>query len=32
MWEALFQNIIAPITVGVVLALFSWWLDRKDDD
>ncbi|NQG72584.1 type I toxin-antitoxin system Fst family toxin, partial [Streptococcus suis] len=29
MWEIIFLNIIAPITVGVVLALFSKWLDKK---
>ena len=27
----LFTAIIAPILVGVVLKLFSHWLDKKDD-
>ncbi|MCB5109099.1 type I toxin-antitoxin system Fst family toxin [Streptococcus mutans] len=32
MWDFVLLNIIAPFSVGVVLALFSKWLDRKDDD
>ncbi|HEL0817505.1 type I toxin-antitoxin system Fst family toxin [Streptococcus agalactiae] len=32
MWEIIFLNIIAPTAVGIVLALFSKWLDKKDDD
>ncbi|MFC2401930.1 type I toxin-antitoxin system Fst family toxin [Streptococcus sobrinus] len=32
MWYDFFIYIVAPIIVGVVLALFSKWLDRKDDD
>ncbi|WP_247937536.1 type I toxin-antitoxin system Fst family toxin [Streptococcus anginosus] len=32
MLHDIFLNIIAPITVGIVLALFSKWLDKKDDD
>ncbi|MGT2751283.1 type I toxin-antitoxin system Fst family toxin [Streptococcus orisasini] len=32
MWHDFFIYIVAPITVGVVLALFSEWLDRKGDD
>lgn len=32
MLETIILNIIAPILVGIVLALFSKWLDKKDDD
>ena len=32
MWHDIFITIVAPIFVGVVLALFSKWLDKKDDD
>ncbi|WP_141768159.1 type I toxin-antitoxin system Fst family toxin [Streptococcus henryi] len=32
MWSMLFQTIVAPILVGVVLALFTYWLDKRDDD
>ncbi|AWN19682.1 type I toxin-antitoxin system Fst family toxin [Streptococcus sobrinus] len=32
MWQEIFINIVAPIIVGVVLALFSKWLNKKDDD
>ncbi|MBF0777864.1 type I toxin-antitoxin system Fst family toxin [Streptococcus cuniculi] len=32
MWYEILINIVAPILVGIVLALFSKWLDRKDDD
>lgn len=32
MLETIILNIIAPICVGIVLALFSKWLDKKDDD
>ncbi|MBF0777021.1 MULTISPECIES: type I toxin-antitoxin system Fst family toxin [Streptococcus] len=28
----MFQNLIAPILVGIVLALLSKWLDKKDDE
>ncbi|WP_419744108.1 type I toxin-antitoxin system Fst family toxin (plasmid) [Macrococcoides bohemicum] len=29
--EIIFVDIIAPIIVGVVLALFSHWLDQRKD-
>ncbi|WP_277291454.1 type I toxin-antitoxin system Fst family toxin [Streptococcus orisratti] len=32
MWNYIFLNIVAPILVGIVLELFSKWLDKKDDD
>gem|GEM_PF-6382288 len=32
MWYIIFLNIVAPIIVGIVLKLFSEWLDKKDDD
>ncbi|MCC9885326.1 type I toxin-antitoxin system Fst family toxin [Streptococcus agalactiae] len=32
MWESIFLNIIAPTAVGIVLALFSKLLDKKDYD
>ncbi|HFI0150536.1 TPA: type I toxin-antitoxin system Fst family toxin [Streptococcus suis] len=32
MWHEILINNVAPILVGVVLALFSKWLDKKDDD
>ncbi|WP_373757193.1 type I toxin-antitoxin system Fst family toxin [Streptococcus ferus] len=32
MWSILFQTIVAPIVVGIVLALFAYWLDKQDDD
>ncbi|MGT2755533.1 type I toxin-antitoxin system Fst family toxin [Streptococcus ovis] len=32
MWSMLFQTIVAPTLVGVVLALFTYWLDKRDDD
>lgn len=32
MLQNIFLNIVAPIIVGIVLKLFSEWLDKKDDD
>ena len=32
MWKDLFLSIVAPTLVGIVLALFSKWLNGKDDD
>ncbi|MFV8261387.1 type I toxin-antitoxin system Fst family toxin [Aerococcus viridans] len=32
MLKEILHLIIAPILVGIVIELFSWWLDRKDDN
>ncbi|AWN20262.1 type I toxin-antitoxin system Fst family toxin [Streptococcus sobrinus] len=32
MWKDLFLSIVAPTFVGIVLGLFSKWLNGKDDD
>lgn len=32
MWDYIILNIVAPILVGIVIKLFSKWLDKKDDD
>jgi len=31
MFVALIEVIIAPALVGVIIALFSYWLDKRDD-
>ncbi|MGN1271777.1 MAG: type I toxin-antitoxin system Fst family toxin [Lactobacillus sp.] len=31
MFKDLFQAIIAPLVVGIVLALFNDWLDHRHD-
>ncbi|HJF18814.1 MAG: type I toxin-antitoxin system Fst family toxin [Lactobacillus crispatus] len=30
--ETLITSIVAPIIVGIVLALFDHWLDHRDND
>ncbi|HEN4337172.1 TPA: type I toxin-antitoxin system Fst family toxin [Streptococcus agalactiae] len=32
MWQDFLVSIVAPIFVGIVLALFSKWLNGKDND
>ncbi|HEM6238844.1 type I toxin-antitoxin system Fst family toxin [Streptococcus suis] len=32
MWNVLLIHIISPIVVGIVITLFSDWLNQKDDD
>lgn len=27
-----FQLTIAPLIMGIIVALFSWWLNKKEDD
>lgn len=32
MLDYILLNVVTPIFVGIVLKLFSNWLDKKDDD
>ncbi|MBR8698930.1 type I toxin-antitoxin system Fst family toxin [Enterococcus gallinarum] len=32
MFEQIITLIVAPIFVGLVIELVSYWLDKKDDD
>ncbi|WP_373446038.1 type I toxin-antitoxin system Fst family toxin [Salinicoccus bachuensis] len=31
MYSTLFEFLVAPLITGVVLALFAYWLDNRDE-